>query len=151
MNITKRFYFEAAHRLMHNKGKCKNIHGHNYVVDVAIHNLGINEKTGMTVDFNSLKFIKDWIDDCLDHAILLNFDDKPIIRLCQKYEYKWCGFEGDPTAENIATVIKDFLIAENRYHRPLRDKDGNIDLRSGLPSDHYTVTVYENKDCCVTE
>ncbi len=148
MNITKRFYFEAAHRLMHNKGKCKNIHGHNYVVDVAIHNLGINEKTGITVDFNNLKFIKDWIDDCLDHAILLNFDDKPIIRLCQKYEYKWCGFSGDPTAENIAIVIKDFLIANDTY---CDTGELTPDLAAEVISDLYTVTVYENKDCWVTE
>ena len=71
--ITKQFRFEAAHSLPNHDGKCKNVHGHSYVLEVTIsgekHISG--PKEGMILDFKDIsdiveeKIIKNW-----DHQFL---------------------------------------------------------------------------------
>ena len=36
VRVTKRFTFEAAHRLLQNNGKCEFLHGHSYKVEFTI-------------------------------------------------------------------------------------------------------------------
>ena len=36
MRIGKLFKFEAAHRLPNHPGKCKNLHGHSYKLEVVV-------------------------------------------------------------------------------------------------------------------
>ncbi len=35
-SITKRFAFESAHSIPHHPGKCKNLHGHSYILEVTV-------------------------------------------------------------------------------------------------------------------
>jgi len=61
IRITKRFNFEAGHALHGYEGKCKNIHGHSYKLDVTVQGIPIkdrsNPKYGMVIDFADLKKI----------------------------------------------------------------------------------------------
>ncbi len=66
---TKEFTFDAAHRLEWNPGKCKQLHGHTYRLQVTVK--GKINKKGIVMDFAELKsVVKNEIIDELDHAYL---------------------------------------------------------------------------------
>jgi len=61
--------FSAAHRLRGYRGKCENLHGHNWRVRAAVSGRKL-DATGLLVDFGDLKR---WLADCLsalDHQML---------------------------------------------------------------------------------
>ncbi|MFH1462055.1 MAG: 6-carboxytetrahydropterin synthase QueD [bacterium] len=58
MSLTKKFTFDAAHRLSNYAGKCKNLHGHTYLLEVTIKGR-VNKRTGMVMDFEDIKKIVD--------------------------------------------------------------------------------------------
>ena len=75
VRITKQFSFEMAHALHGYDGKCKNIHGHSYHLDVCVIGTPISNeddtKYGMVIDFGDLKkIVKSEIVDILDHSII---------------------------------------------------------------------------------
>ncbi|MBN2890779.1 MAG: 6-carboxytetrahydropterin synthase [Bacteroidales bacterium] len=77
IRITKEFQFEMAHALWNYDGKCKNIHGHTYILYVSILGEPINDhqnpKNGMVMDFGDLKkIIKEEIFDKHDHFVAVN-------------------------------------------------------------------------------
>ena len=77
IRITKQFSFETGHALHGYDGKCKNIHGHSYRLDVTVIGKPVadesNPKCGMVIDFSDLKKIaKDEIVDVFDNATVLN-------------------------------------------------------------------------------
>ena len=77
IRITKQFSFETGHALHGYDGKCKNIHGHSYRLDVTVIGKPVadesNPKCGMVIDFSDLKIIaKDEIVDVFDHATVFN-------------------------------------------------------------------------------
>ena len=61
--------FAAAHNLRGYKGKCENLHGHNYRVMVEISGRQLNE-TGMLADFKDIKQMCRDIIGRLDHEYL---------------------------------------------------------------------------------
>ena len=81
--------FAAAHALRNYKGKCENLHGHNYRVQVAIEGEGL-DANGLLYDFADLKKSLRTASEYLDHQYLneLNPFDKI-----------------NPSAENIAKFI----------------------------------------------
>lgn len=77
IRITKQFSFETAHALYGYDGKCKDIHGHSYYLDVTVIGTPItdttNPKYGMVIDFGDLKkIVKNEIVDVFDHATVFN-------------------------------------------------------------------------------
>ena len=77
IRITKQFSFETGHALYGYDGKCKNVHGHSYRLDVTVIGTPImdtsNVKYGMVIDFGDLKtIVKDEIVDVFDHATVFN-------------------------------------------------------------------------------
>jgi len=70
--ICKEFTFEASHQLPNHKGKCKNLHGHSYRVQVELSgeiNLveGASDE-GMITDFGDLsEIVKTEVLDRFDH------------------------------------------------------------------------------------
>lgn len=102
--ISKRYTFEAAHRLgCGYKGKCTNNHGHSFVVDIVIGATELNS-LGMVIDFSDLHSLKEWIDLSLDHATILMKGDT-LATLLEKENHKIFLTDGNPTSENIATLI----------------------------------------------
>jgi 6-pyruvoyltetrahydropterin/6-carboxytetrahydropterin synthase len=59
--------FSAAHSLRGYRGKCENIHGHNWKVEVSICS-DILDKTGLLIDFKKAKAILKKILSVLDHT-----------------------------------------------------------------------------------
>lgn len=74
------FTFEAAHRQPEVGGKCRNLHGHSWRLDLTLYNNsvvgGVNLNTGLSVEFSQVKrIIRTWLDVYLDHATLLGVKD----------------------------------------------------------------------------
>ncbi len=77
IRITKVFHFEAAHALHGYPGKCAQIHGHSYELQVTVIGTPIADPdhpfTGMVMDFSELKrIVKERVIDRYDHALLLS-------------------------------------------------------------------------------
>lgn len=77
IRITKQFSFESGHALYGYDGKCKNVHGHSYSLEVTVIGKPItdaaNPKYGMVIDFGDLKkIVKKEIEEVFDHAIVFN-------------------------------------------------------------------------------
>lgn len=73
--VTKQFRFEAAHSLPNHDGKCKNLHGHSYLLEVTVsgekHKSG--SKEGMIIDFTDMsKIVEENIISKWDHQFLNN-------------------------------------------------------------------------------
>lgn len=72
-SIAKTFTFEAAHMLPHHEGKCKNLHGHSYRLEVFVEGPVQTEgaEEGMVIDFARLSEVVDReIVSQWDHAYL---------------------------------------------------------------------------------
>jgi len=68
--IWKRITISAAHWIPNHPGKCKNLHGHNYIVEVGIQG-PVNPMTGMVKDFYEVKNdLSEVIDKPCDHKCL---------------------------------------------------------------------------------
>ncbi|PYQ13011.1 MAG: 6-carboxytetrahydropterin synthase QueD [Acidobacteria bacterium] len=67
MILSKRFRFEAAHRLPRYKGPCFDLHGHSYELHVSLE-MPVDADTGMTLDFFRLEAaVREKVLDRLDH------------------------------------------------------------------------------------
>ena len=88
-------HFSAAHNLREYKGKCEELHGHNWKVEAAVAAEKL-DKTGMVMDFTYIKAELEKIMETLDHKYINNI---PYFK------------EVNPTSENIAKYIHDNLKA----------------------------------------
>ena len=81
--------FSAAHNLREVGGKCESLHGHNFVVEVAVQSESLDEG-GMVIDFRLLKSKTREVLDSLDH----------------KYLNELSFFQNiNPSSENLAVYI----------------------------------------------
>lgn len=77
--ISRRFEIDAGHRLMNHAGKCKNYHGHRYVIEVFFKAPTLDPATGMVIDFGVVKdLIGTWLDEHWDHGMILQRGDEMI-------------------------------------------------------------------------
>jgi len=85
--------FSSAHNLRGYKGKCEELHGHNWKVEAVVSRAKL-DKAGMVLDFKRLKLELNRILEKLDH----------------KYLNGLAYFKKvNPTSENIAGYIYDKL------------------------------------------
>ena len=71
-SITKIITFDSSHKLLNYSGKCSELHGHTYKLEVTVRKR-IDLKTGMVMDFGDLKnIIKQYVVNKLDHTYLNN-------------------------------------------------------------------------------
>ena len=82
--------FSSAHQLRGYKGKCENLHGHNYRVEIYARGSEL-DNIGLLVDFGELKEAADEVVAYLDHR---NINELPPF-----------DEELNPSAENLARYI----------------------------------------------
>ena len=82
--------FSSAHQLRGYKGKCENLHGHNYKIEIYARGREL-DNIGLLVDFGELKDAADEIVQYLDHR---NINELPPF-----------DEELNPSAENLARYI----------------------------------------------
>jgi 6-pyruvoyltetrahydropterin/6-carboxytetrahydropterin synthase len=109
--VTRELRFCYGHRLLNYDGKCRHLHGHNgrAVITLAAPRL---DNLGMVVDFARLKrAVGGWIDEHLDHKMILHRDDPAVAFLRQQGEPLYL-LEENPTAENLARLLYEVTAAE---------------------------------------
>ncbi len=109
--VTREISFCDGHRLLNYDGKCRHLHGHNGRAVLTLETAQL-DGLGMVVDFSRIKrVVGAWIDESLDHRMLLHRDDPALPFLRQQGEPVFV-MDVNPTAENIAKLIYDFAAAQ---------------------------------------
>ena len=85
--------FAAGHALRNYKGKCENVHGHNYRLRVTVEGARLNS-TGLLMDFADMRAAIKALAERMDHQFLN--DLSPFDHI-------------NPSAENIAKYFCDEL------------------------------------------
>jgi 6-pyruvoyltetrahydropterin/6-carboxytetrahydropterin synthase len=98
ISITKQYTFEAAHQLLNHTGKCGNLHGHSYLLEVTISG-PIRPADGSS-----------------DEGMIMDFADMGAVvtsEVIEKFDHTFLNDVVDyvTTAENLAADIFDILIA----------------------------------------
>ena len=72
--VEKTYYFESGHSLEHHDGKCKEPHGHSYILTIHIRRetlIKSGPKINMVIDFDDInKIVKPMIEQYFDHKWL---------------------------------------------------------------------------------
>lgn len=122
MKIAKEFRWEMGHRLPEHFGLCKNIHGHSYKMLVEFE--GELNKDQMVIDYYDVEKIINPIIQKLDHAFMVNNDDKVVLEFLEKMNSKKVVVDFDATAENICKYllneITKFSLPENVHSLKVR-------------------------------
>ena len=90
--VTVEATFAAGHALRNYKGKCENVHGHNYRVQVTIEGENLDPTNGLLVDFADVKKMLRTAIGYMDHQFI---NDLPPFD------------EINPSAENMAKWFWD--------------------------------------------
>ena len=114
--------FAAAHQLRGYKGKCEQMHGHNWKVQVHVVAEKLND-IDIAIDFRDLKELLDEVITPLDHSFL-----NDIFPFTEK----------NPSSENIAKWIYDTL------NKKLPDEHVQISAVTVWESETTAATYYEN-------
>jgi 6-pyruvoyltetrahydropterin/6-carboxytetrahydropterin synthase len=126
VRLTKIFTFEMAHALYNYDGKCKNIHGHSYKLEVTVAGEPLAQTghaaDGLLIDFGDLKkIVNSKVVDIFDHALVMKKDypeelNKVLDDNFERLEY----VNYQPTCENLiadfADKIRNSLPKEVRLH-----------------------------------
>jgi 6-pyruvoyltetrahydropterin/6-carboxytetrahydropterin synthase len=127
--VTRELTFCYGHRLLNYDGKCRHLHGHNGRAVITLETAEL-DALGMVVDFSRLKRgVGAWIDEALDHKMLLHKDD-PLLPFLRQQGEPIYVMDANPTAENIARLILDMA------------------ARQGFPV--VEVSLWETDTCCAT-
>lgn len=87
--------FAAGHALRNYKGKCENVHGHNYRVQITAEGQEL-DANGLLIDFIELKRLTMEVIDYLDHRFINDLPPFDVI---------------NPSAENLAKYFYDRVSA----------------------------------------
>ncbi len=98
--ISADYSFAAGHALRGYKGKCENVHGHNYKIQVTVAGDQLNS-TGLLMDFVDLRAAIKALAESLDHRFLN--DLPPFDHL-------------NPSAENLAKYFCEGIEPQVRKH-----------------------------------
>jgi 6-pyruvoyltetrahydropterin/6-carboxytetrahydropterin synthase len=137
VRLTKVFTFEMAHALFNYAGKCRNIHGHSYKLEVTIsgspRNIPGDPEDGLLVDFGELKT---WVNKAVineyDHSLVMKKDYSNALNkaLTENFE-RLLYVDFQPTCENL---IIDFA------HKIEQNLPGEVNLHHLVL--HETTTAY---------
>ena len=105
--VSRQIDFCYGHRLLNYDGKCRYLHGHNGRAVITIESETLDAR-GMVLDFSDIKkVVSKWIDENLDHRMILNRND-PARPMLEQLGEPMFLIDENPTAENIAKLIYDY-------------------------------------------
>ena len=109
--VTREISFCYGHRLLDYDGKCRHLHGHNGRVVITLEAPAL-DPLGMVMDFSRIKrVVSGWIDETLDHKMVLHQDD-PVLPFLRQQGEPVFVMSANPTAENITRLIYDFVAGQ---------------------------------------
>ena len=111
--VTKTVKFDAAHVLTDHEGRCRNLHGHTYRVDVSVS----TEAGGdMVVDFKELKAIaNEVVCGRFDHSFIYNTGsagESEIAAVVERLGMRTVAIPFRSTVENLAKMFYNELKAK---------------------------------------
>lgn len=115
--VCKIFQFDASHQLIGHNGKCSNVHGHTYRLEVVIkgrvHGPDDVSNEGFVMDFSDLKkIVKELIVNKMDHAFIAE-GNEPVLKALIETGSKVCILGCRTTAENMTKYICNELMKAN--------------------------------------
>ena len=131
--LKTRAHFDSAHFLYGYDGKCKNIHGHRWVIEAEITGETLQKdgfQRNMLIDFGDFKREVKNLADFYDHSLIYEKDSlkEKTLSALKEEDFRLIEIECRPTAENFAKMFFDVL----------KEKGLNISR----------VTVYETPENC---
>ncbi len=109
--VSREISFCYGHRLLDYDGKCRYLHGHNGRAVLTLASARL-DSLGMVMDFTRMKHVVGaWIEETLDHKMLLHKND-PVLPLLRQQDEPVHVLDVNPTAENIARLIYDFAVSQ---------------------------------------
>ena len=119
--LTVEDYISAAHQLIGYKGRCENIHGHNWKIEISVCGEKLND-IGIMIDFHDLKaMIKEVLDE-FDHK---NLNDVDVFKSL------------NPSSEHLSRIIyENMSIKLGQY-----SKDNNTEIKL------LSIVVWESATC----
>ncbi|MBI4055930.1 MAG: 6-carboxytetrahydropterin synthase [Elusimicrobia bacterium] len=106
-SVTKIIHFCYGHRLLGYPGKCRHPHGHNGKIEITLTRPKL-DRLGMVMDFEAIKKnVQAWVDQELDHKMILNRKD-PLAKILLKLGEPCYLIPENPTAEAIAKLIFEY-------------------------------------------
>ena len=94
-SITKKLVFDSAHYITDHEGKCKNLHGGRYDIEISIKDR-IDPMTGFVIDYSLIKNIT-------KNLVINKFDHKTLNLTCSELSWR-------SSTEFLAIVIWEILI-----------------------------------------
>ncbi len=114
--------FSSAHRLRGYKGKCEELHGHNWKVQIYVQAKMLNE-IDIAIDFHDIKRYTNEVVEQLDHGFLNEI---------------FPFTEINPSSENIAKWIYDSL------KKKIDNDNANLTAVTVWESETASATYYED-------
>ncbi|NLX97647.1 MAG: 6-carboxytetrahydropterin synthase [Rhodopirellula sp.] len=109
--VSREIDFCYGHRLLDYSGKCRHLHGHNGKAIITLEASQLDPR-GMVLDFSDIKrVVSCWIDDSLDHRMILHRKD-PVVPLLEEMGEPLYLIDTNPTAENIAKLIYEYTASQ---------------------------------------
>ena len=145
ISIDKQFHWEGGHRVWsqvldsnfteggNTCAACRHLHGHSYKLKVFLeedikNGLSNVQTTGMVTDFKHLGFVKEFIDNVLDHKFLIDLND-PLIGaefpLLKNEEGK---ISYTKYVENINAFLPDLNIVQDKIKNEYGDLKNKYSL-----------------------
>lgn len=125
--------FDSAHFLAGYEGKCANLHGHRWTIEVIVSSkqlIETGEKSGMVMDFSDLKKAVRILADEYDHAFIYEEGSlhAATVQALNDEAFHLIAVPFRPTAENFA----------KHFYTLLRTNGASVS----------SVAVYETPDNC---
>lgn len=119
--VTKKFEFEASHRLnaLAEGHQCRNLHGHSYKVEITIGCDTLNQH-GFVIDFSEINQIKKRIHDDWDHALIISKSDPGLSQLVALKGKYFIFPYGNPSAENMCHHVYNLTTEMLLKNHPTR-------------------------------
>lgn len=116
------------------EGKCQNLHGHNYALEIYVTGQAQDE-IGRILDFKQLKTsVKSWLDDHWDHAFVLwERDENGLAAIRSSEPHRIYELKSNPTAENMAIHFLDEIAPR---------------ILQGSGAEAYKVRLWESEETC---
>lgn len=142
--ISRKGNFDSGHRVMNEAMKCFNIHGHTYLYELTF-SFENMEEIGYAIDFKEIKRVFcQWVDDILDHGMILNPHDTELIQTTLNYKTKlWLmslNGEGEYCNPSVENIAKETFLAMDVLSNTLY-KDAPTALKI------HKIKIYETPNC----
>lgn len=103
--VTVQAHYDSAHFLRNYKGKCERMHGHRYVVEVALATEEL-DRAGIAFDFVDVKRELRAIADYLDHENLNELPPFDVLEPSAEEQARWIYQElGRKLPERMRTAV----------------------------------------------